>query len=69
MEGDSGIVMEDVCGNDMWNLGGRLVLMLMRTGILVGGVISAKKLSIDVSKSYINNIQSNEVTNEAVYRR
>ena len=41
----------------------------MRTGILVGGVISAKKLSIDVSKSYINNIQSNEVTNEAVYRR
>ena len=43
--------------------------MLMRTGILVGGVISANKKSIDVSKSYINNIQSNEVTNEAVYRR
>ena len=43
MEGDCGIVMEDVCGNDMWNLGERLVLMLMRTGILVGGVISANK--------------------------
>ena len=23
MEGDSGIAMEDVCGDDMWNLGGR----------------------------------------------
>ena len=39
MEGDSGIAMEDVCGDDMQNLGGRLVLMLMRAGILVGGVV------------------------------
>ena len=39
MEGDSGIAMEDVCGDDMQNIGGRLVLMLMRAGILVGGVV------------------------------
>ena len=39
MEGDSGIVMEEVCGDDMQNLGGGLVLMLMRAGILVGGVL------------------------------
>ena len=39
MEGDSGIAMEDVYGDDMQNLGGRLVLMLMRAGILVGGVV------------------------------
>ena len=39
MEGDSGIVMEDVCGDDMRNLGERLVLMLMRAGILVSGVV------------------------------
>ena len=38
MEGD-GIVMEDVCGDGMRNLGGRLALMLMREGILVGGVV------------------------------
>ena len=36
MEGDSGIVMEDVCDHGMQNLGGRLVLMLMRAGILIG---------------------------------
>ena len=39
MKDDSGIVMEDVCGDNMRNLGGRLVLMLMRVGILVGGVV------------------------------
>ena len=39
MEGDIGIVMEEVYGNDMWNLGGRLVLMLVRAGILVGVVV------------------------------
>ena len=38
MEGDIGIVME-VCGDDMRNLGGGMVLMLMRAGILVGGVV------------------------------
>ena len=38
MEGD-GIVMEDVYRDGMRNLGGRLVLMLMREGILVGGVV------------------------------
>ena len=38
MEGDSGIVMEEVCGDDMRNLGGGLVLMLMRAGYLVGGL-------------------------------
>ena len=39
MEGDSGIVMENVCGDDMQNLRGRLVLMFMRAGILVGRVV------------------------------
>ena len=39
MECDSGILLEDVCGDDIRNLGGRLVLMLMRAGILVGGVV------------------------------
>ena len=39
MEGDSGIVVEEVCGDDIRNLGGGLVLMLMRAGILVGGVV------------------------------
>ena len=37
MEDDSGIVMEDVREDDMRNLGGRLVLMLTKAGILVGG--------------------------------
>ena len=36
MEGDSGIFMEDVCEHAMQNLGGRLVLMLIRAGILIG---------------------------------
>ena len=31
--------MEDVCGDGRRNLGERLVLMLMREGILVGGVV------------------------------
>ena len=39
MQGDSGIVIEDVCEAGMWNLGGRLVLMLMRAGILSGEVV------------------------------
>ena len=39
MKGDSSIVMKDVCENGMRNLGGMLVLMLMRAGILVGGVV------------------------------
>ena len=39
MEHDGVIVMEYVCENDMQNLGGRLVLMLMRASILVGGVV------------------------------
>ena len=39
MEGDSGIVMDDVCGDDMWTLGGRLVMILIRAGILVGGKV------------------------------
>ena len=39
MEGDSGIVKEDVCEDGMLNLGGRLMLMLMRACILVGGVV------------------------------
>ena len=36
---DSGIVMEDLCGDGMENLGGRLVSILMRVSILVGGVV------------------------------
>ena len=39
MRGDSGIFMEDVCEDGMQNLGGRLVSMLMRAGILVGGLV------------------------------
>ena len=39
MEGDTSIVMEDVCEDSMQNLRGRLVLMLMRAGILVGRVV------------------------------
>ena len=35
MEVDSGIVIEDVCGYDMQNLGGRMVFMFMKLGILV----------------------------------
>ena len=38
-EGGSGIVMENVCEDGMGNLVGRLVLMLMRIGILVDGVV------------------------------
>ena len=38
MEGDSSIVMEDGCGDDMQSLGRRMVLMLLRAGILVGRV-------------------------------
>ena len=30
MDGDSGVVMEDVCGDGIGNIGGWLVLMLMR---------------------------------------
>ena len=37
--GDSGIVMDDVCGDDMWTLGGRLVMILIRADILVGGKV------------------------------
>ena len=39
LEGDNGIVMEDVCKDDMRNLDGKLVSMLMRAGILVGEVV------------------------------
>ena len=39
MEGDSGIVIEDLCGCDMQNLGRRMVFMLMRASILVGEVV------------------------------
>ena len=39
MEGNSSIVVEDVCEDDMQNLGGRLVLILMRAGILVGELV------------------------------
>ena len=37
MENDRGIFIGDECEVDMQNLGGRLVLMPMRAGILVGG--------------------------------
>ena len=39
MEGDSIIVIEDVCEDGTRNLGGRLVLILMRAGILVGDLV------------------------------
>ena len=37
--GDSDIVMEDVCEVGIRNLGGRMVSMLMRAGILLGGLV------------------------------
>ena len=39
MDGDSGVVMEDVCGDGIGNIGGWPVLMLMRGGILVCGMV------------------------------
>ena len=39
MQGDSSIVIEDLCEDMMQNLGERLALMLMRAGILVGEVV------------------------------
>ena len=39
MQGDSDVAVEDVCEDVMQNLGGRLVLILMITGILVGEVV------------------------------
>ena len=39
MEDDSGIVIKDVCEGGMQSLGGGLVLMLMRAGILFGEVV------------------------------
>ena len=39
MEGNSSIVIEDICEDDMQNLGGRLVLILMRAGIFVGELV------------------------------
>ena len=39
MGGDSGIVMEYVCEDAIQNVDWRLVSMLMRAGILVGGLI------------------------------
>ena len=38
VNGDDSIVIEDLCEDGMRNLGGRLVQMLMRAGILFGGV-------------------------------
>ena len=39
MEDDSDIVIEDVCEAGIWNLGGGLVLMLIKTDILFGEVV------------------------------
>ena len=39
MESDSDVVTEDVCEDGMQNLGGRLLLMLMTGGILVGELV------------------------------
>ena len=39
MEDDSGIVIEGVCEDGMWNLGRKLVLILMRAGILFSEVV------------------------------
>ena len=36
MKGDRNIVIEDVCEDGMLNLGGGLVLIVMRAGILFG---------------------------------
>ena len=50
MEGNSGMVMEDVCEDCLQNLGVRLVLMLMRAGTLVGGVVVVAVGVISYSK-------------------
>ena len=39
VEGGSGIIMENVCKDDMQNRGERLMSMLMIAGILAGGVV------------------------------
>ena len=39
MEGDSGIVIEDVCQDGMQNLAGRIALMLKIAGIFVGELV------------------------------
>ena len=39
MEGYSSILMEGVCEDGMQSLRGRLALMLMTEGILIGGVV------------------------------
>lgn len=41
MEDDRGIDIENECEVDKRNIGGRLVLMLMRAGIFVGEVVVA----------------------------
>ena len=41
MEDDRGIDIESECEVDKRNIGGRLVLMLMRAGIFVGEVVVA----------------------------
>ena len=41
MEDDRGIDIENECEADKRNIGGRLVLMLMRAGIFVGEVVVA----------------------------
>ena len=55
MESDSDVVTEDVCEDGMQNLGGRLLLMLMTAGILVGElVVVVVAVIVDVAVGVIS---------------
>ena len=48
--GDSYIVIKDVCEDGMRNLGGKLVLMFTRAGILVGDLVMMAVGVISISQ-------------------
>ena len=50
MAGDSYIVIKDVCEDGMRNLGGKLVLMFTRAGILVGDLVMMAVGVISISQ-------------------
>ena len=50
MAGDSYIVIKDVCEDGMRNLGGKLMLMFTRAGILVGDLVMMAVGVISISQ-------------------
>ena len=50
MAGGSYIVIKDVCEDGMRNLGGKLVLMFTRAGILVGDLVMMAVGVISISQ-------------------